>query len=91
MTDQEQTFISHLVELRDRVLRAVLAVLIVFLALMPWASEIYDLLAQPMMQAVMNSVSVNLVRAGAYFERAGGFVKGRSARTPPRASLDADQ
>jgi sec-independent protein translocase protein TatC len=50
--DQEQTFISHLVELRDRLLRAILAILIVFLALMPWASEIYDLLAQPMMQAL---------------------------------------
>ncbi len=52
MADQEQTFISHLVELRDRLLRAILAILIVFLALMPWASEIYDLLAQPMMQAL---------------------------------------
>jgi sec-independent protein translocase protein TatC len=52
VVEQEQTFISHLVELRDRLLRAILAILVVFLALMPWASEIYDLLAQPMMQAL---------------------------------------
>jgi sec-independent protein translocase protein TatC len=52
VVEQEQTFVSHLVELRDRLLRALLAVLVVFIALMPWAGEIYDLLAQPMMQAL---------------------------------------
>jgi len=50
--DQEQTFLSHLVELRDRLLRAILAILIVFLCLMPWASDIYDYLAHPMMMAL---------------------------------------
>jgi len=50
--DQEQTFLSHLVELRDRLLRAILAILVVFLCLMPWASEIYDFLAHPMMLAL---------------------------------------
>lgn len=52
MVEQEQTFVSHLVELRDRLLRAILAILVVFVALMPWAGDIYDLLAQPMMQAL---------------------------------------
>ena len=52
VVEQEQTFVSHLVELRDRLLRALLAVLVVFIALMPWAGEIYDLLAQPMMLAL---------------------------------------
>jgi sec-independent protein translocase protein TatC len=50
--DQEQTFVAHLVELRDRLLRATLALLVVFLCLMPWASNIYDFLAQPMMRAL---------------------------------------
>jgi len=50
--DQEQTFVSHLVELRDRLLRVILAVLVVFLCLMPWAADIYDILAQPMMTAL---------------------------------------
>jgi len=39
MTTQD-TFISHLVELRDRLLRAILAVLIVFLCLFPWAKDL---------------------------------------------------
>lgn len=46
------TFISHLVELRTRVVRASIAVIVVFLCLMPWAGTIYDLLAAPMMLAL---------------------------------------
>ena len=45
----QDTFISHLVELRDRLLRAILAVLIVFLCLFPWAKDMYTLLAQPLL------------------------------------------
>ena len=45
----QDTFISHLVELRDRLLRAILAVLLVFLCLFPWAKELYALLAQPLL------------------------------------------
>ncbi len=48
----EETFISHLMELRDRLLRALIAVAVVFLCLFPWASELYDLLALPMMRAL---------------------------------------
>lgn len=49
---QNETFISHLVELRNRVLKASAAILVVFLCLMPFAGSIYDLLAQPMMAAL---------------------------------------
>jgi sec-independent protein translocase protein TatC len=45
----EDTFISHLMELRDRLLRALIAIAIVFVALFPWASELYDVLASPML------------------------------------------
>lgn len=47
----QDTFMSHLVELRDRVLRAVGAVMVVFIVLFiyPGASFIYDLLAAPML------------------------------------------
>src|SRR3954463_2778254 len=45
----QDTFISHLVELRDRLLRAILAVLIVFACLFPWAKDLYSLLAQPLL------------------------------------------
>jgi len=48
----EETFISHLIELRNRIMRASVAVIVVFVCLMPWAAEIYDLLAHPMMAAL---------------------------------------
>ena len=48
----EDTFISHLVELRDRLLRALIAIGIVFVCLFPFASELYDLLAHPMMRTL---------------------------------------
>ncbi len=46
---QEQPFISHLIELRDRLLRCVLAVAVVFLCLFPFANDLYLLLAGPLM------------------------------------------
>lgn len=45
----EQPFISHLVELRDRLLRAVLVVLVIFLGLFYFANDIYALLAEPLL------------------------------------------
>lgn len=48
----EDTFISHLIELRDRLLRVLVAVGIVFLILFPFASDLYDLLAHPMMRTL---------------------------------------
>ncbi len=42
------TLMSHLVELRDRVVRMVLAVLIIFLGLFYWANDIYIFLAEPL-------------------------------------------
>jgi sec-independent protein translocase protein TatC len=44
-----QNLISHLVELRARLLHAVVAVLIAFVCLAPWAGELYAWLAQPML------------------------------------------
>lgn len=48
----QDTFISHLVELRDRLLRSVVAFAVVLLCLFPWAADLYDLLATPMMHAL---------------------------------------
>ena len=47
----QEGFISHLVELRDRLIKAVAAVVVVFVVLFmfPGASVIYDFLAQPML------------------------------------------
>lgn len=50
----EETFISHLVELRDRLVKAVygLAAACVVLMLWPGPSAIYDFLAQPMLASL---------------------------------------
>ncbi|MBY0239079.1 MAG: twin-arginine translocase subunit TatC [Burkholderiaceae bacterium] len=50
----EETFISHLIELRDRLVKATIGVVIVCAALMLWPgpSHIYDILAQPMLDAL---------------------------------------
>ena len=46
----EQPFVAHLIELRDRLIRAVLAIIVCFgaLALWPGPSALYDLLAAPL-------------------------------------------
>ncbi|CCD29494.1 Sec-independent protein translocase protein TatC [Candidatus Glomeribacter gigasporarum BEG34] len=53
MNDQHTTsadsFISHLVELRRRVIRALLAVALVFLGLVGWAADIFRWLARPLL------------------------------------------
>ena len=51
---QQDTFISHLIELRERVMRALLAVLGVFVVLFLWpgSGPIYDFLAAPLMHAL---------------------------------------
>ncbi len=45
----EQPFISHLIELRDRLIRALASVLVMFLILFPFANPLYTLVAQPLM------------------------------------------
>ncbi|MGO4476059.1 twin-arginine translocase subunit TatC [Massilia sp. 2TAF26] len=56
MTDEAagETFISHLVELRDRLVRAVIGVAIVCIALLLWPGpdRIYDFLAAPMLASL---------------------------------------
>lgn len=46
--DKSGSLMSHLVELRDRVVRMVLAILVIFLSLFYWANEIYIYLAEPL-------------------------------------------
>jgi len=64
----EQPFISHLIELRDRLLRVVLCVLIVFLALAAYANEIYSILAGPLMKHMpANSTMIAIDPASPFF------------------------
>jgi sec-independent protein translocase protein TatC len=47
---QEQTFISHLVELRSRLLKAVAGVLLVLVFLLPFADKLYAFIAEPLLK-----------------------------------------
>jgi sec-independent protein translocase protein TatC len=44
-----ETFIAHLIELRSRLMNVAIALLLIFVCLFPWASDLYALLAQPML------------------------------------------
>ena len=44
-----ENFIAHLIELRTRLLRSFAALLVIFICLMPWAANLYTLLAQPLL------------------------------------------
>lgn len=49
MSELQEGLISHLIELRSRLMKALGAVLVAFIGLAPWAGKVYDLIAQPMM------------------------------------------
>ncbi|HTI46389.1 MAG TPA: twin-arginine translocase subunit TatC [Casimicrobiaceae bacterium] len=48
----QETFLSHLIELRTRLMRSIIAVVIVLLALFPFAKEIYSFLALPLLHVL---------------------------------------
>jgi sec-independent protein translocase protein TatC len=65
--DSEQPFVSHLIELRDRVLRMVLAVLVVFLALMPFANRLFTYLSGPLTRVLPEDSSLIAIEVAAPF------------------------
>ncbi len=48
----EQSFLSHLVELRQRIVRAAIAIVIVFIPMAFFMQQIFDFLSRPMMAAL---------------------------------------
>lgn len=46
----ENGFLSHLVELRGRLLKAIAAVLVVLVVLLPFANDLYGILAKPLVE-----------------------------------------
>ena len=46
----EGTLVSHLVELRSRLIRSALAVLLIFICLVPFAERVFTLVATPLME-----------------------------------------
>ena len=56
--DIPQPLVAHLVELRDRLLRAVLSVLVVFICLFPFANEIYGFVSEPLRELLPQGSSM---------------------------------
>ena len=48
----QETFLSHLFELRDRVIKSALAIIAVFVCLVYWAPDIFHLFARPLLEAL---------------------------------------
>ena len=55
---QEQTLMDHLVELRDRLLHMVLAILIVFIALFAFSEDIFTIAAKPLLALMPEGTSM---------------------------------
>lgn len=62
MTDQEQPLIAHLIELRNRLLKAILLVLAIFLGLFYFANDLYLLLVRPLSELLPDSS--NMIATG---------------------------
>jgi len=54
----EQPFVAHLIELRDRLLRVVIVVIVVFLGLFAFANDLYTYLAQPLLAQMPQGTSM---------------------------------
>ena len=54
-TDKQQPLITHLIELRDRLLRGLLAVAIIAACLLPFSNDLYHFLAEPLLRHLPES------------------------------------
>src|SRR5690606_39824847 len=71
--DQEQeqlaegTLISHLIELRSRIMKSMLAVLVVFLCLVPFTQEIFTFVSEPLRDALPEGQTMIATRVASPF------------------------
>ncbi|MDR2507458.1 MAG: twin-arginine translocase subunit TatC [Candidatus Accumulibacter sp.] len=49
----EAPFLSHLIELRERLIRALLSIGLIFFCLFPWSKDFYSLLAEPLLAILL--------------------------------------
>jgi sec-independent protein translocase protein TatC len=64
---EEQPFISHLIELRDRLLRVILVVVVIFLGLMPFANWLFSRLAGPLTRHLPEGSSMIAIEVASPF------------------------
>ncbi len=66
--ESEQPLLTHLVEMRDRLLRAVLAVLVIFLGVFYFANDFYHIVATPLIDHLPDGASmISTKPAGTFF------------------------
>jgi sec-independent protein translocase protein TatC len=65
--DTEQPLIYHLIELRDRLLRVVLVVAVVFLVLMPFSNTLFSVLSGPLMAHMPENSSMIAIEVASPF------------------------
>ncbi len=54
-TDKQESLVSHLVELRNRLIKIVIGIVVVLLGLFPFANQIYSFLAEPLLKHLPES------------------------------------
>ncbi len=65
--DREQSFLSHLVELRQRLLKALAAVVVVTLVLLPFSGDIYSMLSAPLLAQLPEGSNMVAVQVASPF------------------------
>ena len=59
---EEMTFVQHLVELRDKLLHSVIAILLIFIGIFPFAYEVYGFIAAPIINVL--PADTNIIAIG---------------------------
>jgi sec-independent protein translocase protein TatC len=54
-SSNEMPFVQHLLELRDRLLKMLLAILVVLFVLMPFANQLFSIFSQPLQELLLES------------------------------------
>jgi len=57
-TKEEMTFVQHLIELRNKLLHSVIAILVIFLGIFPFANEVYGFIAAPIISALPKDTNI---------------------------------
>lgn len=58
MINKEMTFVQHLVELRNILLHSVVAILVIFMGIFPFANEVYGFIAAPIINVLPKDTNI---------------------------------
>ena len=64
---KEMPFVQHLLELRDRLLKIILAVAVILLILMPFANDLFTILAEPLLHLMPENTQMIAIEVASPF------------------------